>query len=97
MLIPLSGVSDLQRLTLRATNVTSTGGASLGSAEVTLGFIVGDTNGDGAVNAADIGQTKAQSGAPITASNCREDLNADSAINAADISLAKSRSGTALP
>jgi hypothetical protein len=62
-----------------------------------LNILVGDTNGDGAVNSADISQTKSQSGMSVTSANMREDLNADGSINSADISLVKSKSGTALP
>jgi hypothetical protein len=97
MLIPLSGVSDLQRLTVRATNVTNTSGGVLSTTEVTLGFIVGDTNGDSSVNSADVGQTKSQTGAALTQANCREDVNNDGMINSADVSLVKSKSGNALP
>jgi hypothetical protein len=46
---------------------------------------VGDTNADGFVNSADIGQTKSQSGNTVSSSNFREDLNADGFINSADI------------
>jgi hypothetical protein len=59
--------------------------------------LLGDTNGDGFVNSADISQTKSQSGQPVGSSNFREDLNTDGFLNSADISLVKSKSGTALP
>jgi hypothetical protein len=62
-----------------------------------IGLLLGDTNGDGFVNSADIGQTKSQSGQPVTSSNFREDVNADGFINSADIGLVKSKSGTAVP
>ena len=64
---------------------------------VNASFLLGDTNGDGSVNAGDIGQTKSQSGNAVTASNFREDVTADGNINASDIGLVKSKSGTALP
>jgi hypothetical protein len=62
-----------------------------------MGVLVGDTNGDGFVNSADISQTKSQSGDPVTGANFREDVNADGFLNSADISVVKSESGTALP
>lgn len=55
-----------------------------------MNVLIGDTNWDGAVNSADISQTKSQSGNGVTASNLREDVTADGAINSADISLVKS-------
>jgi len=62
-----------------------------------MGFLIGDTTGDGFVNSADISQTKSQSGNTVTSSNFREDVNTDGFLNSADISLVKSESGTALP
>ena len=65
-------------------------------ASASMGVLVGDTNGDGSVNSADIGQTKTKSGQTVDGSNFREDLNIDNSINSADVSLVKSRSGTGL-
>jgi hypothetical protein len=62
-----------------------------------MGVLVGDTNGDGFVNSADISQTKSLSGQPVSSANFREDVNTDGFINSADISLVKSKLGTALP
>jgi hypothetical protein len=62
-----------------------------------MGVLVGDTNGDGFVNSADIAQTKSQSGAAVTSTDFREDVTVDGSINSADIALVKSKSGTALP
>jgi Dockerin type I domain len=70
---------------------------SVTSASVTAGILVGDTNGDGTVNSADISQTKSRSGQAVDGSDYRSDLTADGSINSADISLVKSKSGTALP
>jgi hypothetical protein len=73
------------------------GNATLNNAAVQLSLLVGDTNADGAVNSADIAQTKSQSGKIVGNSNFREDLNVDGSLNSADIALVKSKSGTALP
>ena len=48
------------------------------------GLLIGDTTGDGSVNAGD-------------GSNFREDVTVDGSINAGDIGLVKSKSGTGLP
>jgi hypothetical protein len=61
------------------------------------GLLIGDITDSGDVNASDITQAKAQSGAAVTASNFRNDATANGAINASDVSLVKSKSGTALP
>jgi alpha-tubulin suppressor-like RCC1 family protein len=95
--VNLTGVSNAQSITVTLTNVTDAVGNFSGSVSASMRVLVGDTNGDGFVNSADIGQTKSQSGQSVTSSNFREDVNADGFINSADIGLVKSRSGTALP
>jgi hypothetical protein len=62
-----------------------------------MGVLLGDTSGDGFVNSADIGQTKARSGQSLSSANFRSDVNVDGFLNSADIGLVKSKSGTALP
>jgi hypothetical protein len=93
MTVPLTGVGNAQTLTLTVNNVNGT----LPSASVNVGFLIGDTNNDHSVNAADIGQTKSQSGVALTSSNFREDVNLDGNINSSDIGLVKSESGTSIP
>ncbi len=97
MIVSLTGVTDQQMLTLAATNVTGTNGGVLTSAEVNIGFLIGDTNGDRAVNSADISQTKSQVGMGLSSSNDREDVNNDGSIDSGDVGLVKSKSGHALP
>ena len=92
----LHGCPNAQRATPTLTSVIDSAG-NFGDVSLVVGFLLGDTNGDGFVNSADISQTKAQSGQTVTSSNFREDVNADGFLNSADISLVKSKSGTALP
>jgi hypothetical protein len=94
--VNLTGVTNAQYITVTLTNVVDSQN-NVGNISVPMGVLIGDTNGDGFVNSADIGQTKSQSGQPVTNANFREDLNADGFINSADIGLVKSKSGTALP
>jgi hypothetical protein len=96
MLVNLTGVTDQQRLTITATNVTAVSGV-LNSVNFGMGFLVGDTTRNGLVNASDVSQTKLQSGAILSQSNCPNDVTINGAINAADVSLVKLRSGSALP
>jgi hypothetical protein len=96
-IVTLSGVANAQQLTVTLAKVTDSVGNVASAISADLHLLVGDTNGDGFVNSADIGQTKSQSGQPVTSSNFREDVNADGFINSADIGLVKSDSGTALP
>ena len=93
----ISGVCNGQDVIVSLTDVNDSNGGHLDTVTSQMPVLIGDTNGDGFVNSADIGQTKAQSGQPLGASNFREDVNVDGFINSADISLVKSKSGTALP
>jgi hypothetical protein len=95
MTVPLTGVANAQTLTLTYSNVSAAADMTMGS--VNIGFLIGDTGGNGSVNSADVGQTKAQSGNAVTASNFREDLNHDGNVNASDVGLVKSKTGTAIP
>ena len=95
--VNLSGIGNAQRVTITLFNVTDSLGYNSSAIPVTIGFLLGDTTNNGTVTASDIGQVKAQSGQPISASNFRNDVNVSGTINASDIGLAKSRSGQSLP
>jgi hypothetical protein len=93
--VNLTGITNAQRITVTLLGVSD--GTRMGDLGVQMGVLVGDTNGNGAVSASDIGQTKAQSGQAATGANFRTDVNASGSISAADIGLVKSKSGTSLP
>jgi hypothetical protein len=93
--INLTGVPNASRCSVTLNNVSD--GSSTANIVLPINFLGGDTNADGAVNSADIAQTKSQSGHSVTGSNFREDVNTDGNLNSADIAYVKSKSGTALP
>jgi hypothetical protein len=93
--VPLTNVTNAQRIQLKLTSVTD--GINVGDLVIPMSILVGDTTGNGAVNASDVNQTKAQSGAAVTQANFRQDVTANGIINGSDVSLVKSKSGTALP
>ncbi len=93
--VQASGLTNGQHTTVSLTGVVDSQ-ANTGSFSATMGLLIGDTNADTFVNSADIGQTKSQSGQPVTGSNFREDVNVDGFLNSADIGLVKSKSGTSL-
>jgi hypothetical protein len=95
--VNLTGVTNAQVVTVSLSNISDSTGNFSSAVSASMGVLVGDTNGDGFVNSADISQTKSQSGNPVTGANFREDVNADGFLNSADISVVKSESGTALP
>ena len=93
--VNLTGVTNSQRVTIALLRVND--GTTTGDVGVQMDVLLGDSNGDGSVNSADISQTKSKSGQAVDLTNFRTDLNADGSVNSADISLVKSRSGTGLP
>lgn len=90
--IDLTSVSNAQRIEITLFNVSNSG-----NIVVPMGVLLGDTTGNGSVNASDVGQTKSRSGQVISAANFRSDVTVSNSINASDISLVKSKSGVALP
>ncbi|MGH8101165.1 MAG: PKD domain-containing protein, partial [Chthoniobacterales bacterium] len=91
-------VVTLNGVPVHNNNISGNGGnATLNNVPAQFNLLVGDTNNNATVNAADISQTKAQSGNPVASSNFRQDVNANGAINGADISQVKAQSGTGLP
>ena len=90
--VPLTNVANAQAINVTLNNVN-------GSTNVTIpmGVLIGDVNGNGAVNASDVALTKSRIGQPISQTNFRADVNAGGAINATDVSLVKSLVGTGLP
>jgi CSLREA domain-containing protein len=93
--IHLTGVANAQRLTVALFGVSD--GTQSGDVGLRVGIGLGDTTGNGAVNASDIAETKAQAGQPVSTANFRNDVTANGAINASDIGLVKAQSGIDLP
>ena len=97
MTVNLTGVTDVQKITVTLSGVTGSLNQMLPDTAVSMNVLAGDTNGNKTVNATDIGQTKAQSGVAVTTANFRQDVTPNGSINASDIGLVKSRSGQSVP
>ncbi|MDQ6655958.1 MAG: dockerin type I domain-containing protein, partial [Verrucomicrobiota bacterium] len=95
--VNLTGVANAQTITVTLNNVTDTFGQVLPATTVSVGFLVGDTNGDRTVNAGDALQTRNRSGQATDATNFRSDVNADGFVNSGDSVIVRGRSGSALP
>ena len=93
--VNLTGVSNAQKIIITLFGVSD--GTNTTNVNVPMGVLLGDTTGNGSVNATDVSQTKLQSGQAVTASNFRNDINVNGSINATDVSSVKLKSGTALP
>ena len=89
----LTNVSDMQTITITLSGVSN--GTATNDVTVHMRLVVGDTNGNGVVNASDVSQTKLRSGQAASSSNFRSDVIANGTINASDLAMVKSRSGEA--
>ncbi|MFZ3374511.1 MAG: dockerin type I domain-containing protein [Chthoniobacterales bacterium] len=93
--VNLTGVTDQQRITMTLHGVND--GTHTGDVPISMGVLIGDVNGNGAVSAADVALTKSQVGATVGAGNFREDVNVNGTISSTDVALVKSDVGHALP
>lgn len=97
MTVNLTGVANAQVTTISLHNTKDVANQVLDDTSINIGFLTGDTSGNGSVNAGDVSQTKGRIGQAVNATNFRSDVNANGGINAGDASLVKSKSGSALP
>ncbi len=93
--VNLTGVTNAQTIGVTLFGVNN--GMSTSDVVVPMGVLIGDSNGDGFVNAADTLQTRNRSGQPTDAANFRSDVNTDGFVNSGDTLAVRSRSGTSLP
>ena len=87
----LADVSDAQTMTMTLSGVNN--GIGTNDVAVRMSVFVGDSNGNGVVNASDVSQTKLRSGQAVTAANFRSDVLANGTINSSDLAMVKSHSG----
>ena len=96
--ISLTAVTcNAEFVTLTVTGAHDDEGNTLPSADVTLGLLLGDVNGDGFVDKEDSMATKLDLGQAADSTNFREDLNSNGQIDAGDLSIVKTQRGTMLP
>jgi hypothetical protein len=96
-LVNLTGVANRQHLTINLTNVQDVNGNTVASILGTLNLLIGDTNNNSVVNAADVAQTKSRVGQAVNATNFRSDVNANGGLKSTDTSIVKANSGSSLP
>lgn len=95
VIVPLTGVANAQAISVTLNRVNT--GAGTANIVIPMSLLIGDTNGDGIVNAGDTTQTRGRSGQTTDATNFRSDVNPDGFINSGDQIAVRSRSGTSLP
>ena len=97
MTVNLTGVTDVQKITVTLSDVTSSTAQVLPDTSVSANMLIGDTTGDKTVNNSDVAQTRGQVGVAVTASNFREDVTVNGGITTADVRLVRSDVGHTLP
>jgi hypothetical protein len=96
MIVPLSGVTDQQKLTVSVSGAAGSG--TLPTAfNFDVGFLIGDVNGDGVVNIGDTALIRTNSGVTLDNTNFQYDLNVDGLVNVGDSIIVRSKSGDFLP
>jgi hypothetical protein len=97
VIVPLTGVSDMQYVTVTLSAVTSTDGGSGGSGVARAGFLRGDVSQNRVVSLADVAQVNAQLAQLVTAANFLKDVNASGTLSLADKAIANANLTRALP
>lgn len=95
--VPLTNIANAQRIQVRINGVNGGADAPATDFTIPMSILIGDTNANSTVNAADVAQTKARLGQTVDVTNFRSDVNANGSINAADTAIVKQNSGTSLP
>ena len=97
VIVNLSGVTNVQYVTVALSNVTAADGGTGGTGSVRAGFLVGDVNQNRVVTVADVGLINAALAQPVTASNYLKDVNASGTLTVGDKAIANANLATALP
>lgn len=97
VVVPLTGVTDQQYVTVSLKNVASSDGGSGGSAAVRVGFLVGDVNQSHVVAVTDLVVANNQLGRTLSASNFLADVNTSGVITVLDKVIVNNALGHFLP
>ena len=90
----LTGITAPQVTMITLANVND--GATTSNVTIPMGVLVGDVNGDRAVNSGDTTVTRNNSGQVANVDNFRSDVNTDGTINSADATIVRNQSGQAI-
>ena len=88
---------NAQVVTLTLSGVHDDQSGIIPSASIEMGVLLGDANGDGLVDDADLREIKLARGETTDSGNFRDDLNANGHVDPTDVRLARAALGTMLP
>jgi Divergent InlB B-repeat domain len=91
VIVTLTNVADIRRVTIALNNINATLNVS-----TSIGFMVGDVNNTRVVSMGDITDIKLRAGQPVSATTFMYDVNTTGTINASDVIIIRSKSGGAL-
>jgi hypothetical protein len=94
--VPLTNIANAQTINVQINGI-NIGATPATDFTIPMSILIGDTNSNGTVNAADVAQTNGQLGQAVDATNFRSDVSTNGSINAADTDIIKQNSGTSLP
>jgi hypothetical protein len=97
MTVNLTGVTNLQTISVTLRDVMDEFSQTSPDTAINMTVLIGDSNGNGSVNASDVSQTKSRIGQALLGTNFRSDVNANGVINATDVALVKTRIGSGSP
>jgi serine protease AprX len=97
MTVNLTGVTDVQQITVTLSDVTDNLSQVLPDTAVKMGVLVGDVNASAVVTSGDTNLCKAQALQTITTANFRDDINASGAITTGDVNIIKQNALSQLP
>ncbi len=95
--ITVNLINVVNAQTMTTTLIGVNNGTNSGNVNIPMSLLLGDTNGDGSVNAGDALQTRSRAGQATDPTNFRSDVNLDGFVNSGDTTVVRARSGTALP
>ncbi len=97
MTVSLNRVSDVQKITVTLSNVTSSSSQVLPDTSVSMNVLAGDVDASKTVDNADVGLTRGQVGMPVTSANFREEVRVDGTINNGDVNTVRRAARHNLP
>jgi hypothetical protein len=97
MTVNLTGVTNIQTITITLRGVTDTFSQVLPDTQVNMGVLVGDVNASGLVDSGDVFLVRQQTGQTTNFDNFRRDVTASGLIDSGDVFLTRQKTGSQLP